>query len=408
MGGLLFGVYRPPLAFPGIPGIDFVVGRTSTNTLSVGLIPLSLPVAGVSSTSVTIGTGSKVFTVDASKLTPFNVVATNRIGLASAANSTNFLKGTVTSLVGSTLTINVPVGGTGGSGAFTDWELIEHLPPQCAYDAAATGIRTGSATSDFSIIDWDFRGLDSCFYLQQTKTITFSQCLFDLTNYVTDTNVPFMANRSGAPPFIVQNCTFNGANSTLNVTKCLGGTCILCEYSDFQAWPMDWADLNPVAGTTTNIRFNRVVITSSTLAAYGLHADGMQSTSWTTGIAFNIYNNNITMLTPPPGGSGVSFVFNIGAATGDWTAPTSIHDNIIGGGAFNIAAQQNSGHVNTSSISFTNNYCSDGIFGIFYTTGTTVANITVDAFRSTTTGAAQTFSYTDSGGGAHNNVTSIP
>lgn len=70
-----------------------------------------------STTSLTIGTGTKVFTTQASK----GYAAGQFFSAISAANSANFMHGTVTSYSGTTLTTNVT--DIGGSGTLADWNL---------------------------------------------------------------------------------------------------------------------------------------------------------------------------------------------------------------------------------------------------------------------------------------------
>ena len=70
-----------------------------------------------SSTSVSIGTGSKAFTVLAEQ----GYTNGYTVWIYSAANPANWMRGTVTSYSGTTLTVNVAT--TGGSGTFTDWQL---------------------------------------------------------------------------------------------------------------------------------------------------------------------------------------------------------------------------------------------------------------------------------------------
>jgi hypothetical protein len=70
-----------------------------------------------STTSLAIGTGAKVFTTQASK----GYAAGQFFSAISAANFANYMHGTVTSYVGTTLTTNVT--DIGGSGTFADWNL---------------------------------------------------------------------------------------------------------------------------------------------------------------------------------------------------------------------------------------------------------------------------------------------
>lgn len=70
-----------------------------------------------STTSLTIGTGAKVFTTQINK----GYAAGQFFSAISAANSANYMHGTVTSYVGTTLTVNVT--DIGGSGTLSDWNL---------------------------------------------------------------------------------------------------------------------------------------------------------------------------------------------------------------------------------------------------------------------------------------------
>lgn len=70
-----------------------------------------------STTSLAIGTGAKVFTTQADK----GYAAGQFFSAISAANSANYMHGTVTSYSGTTLTTNVT--DVGGSGTLADWNL---------------------------------------------------------------------------------------------------------------------------------------------------------------------------------------------------------------------------------------------------------------------------------------------
>ena len=71
-----------------------------------------------SSTSVAIGTGSKTFTIASGK-----AFGSGFVFAQSSSNPAKYMTGYVTSYSGSTLTITVPTGGTGGSGAALDWNI---------------------------------------------------------------------------------------------------------------------------------------------------------------------------------------------------------------------------------------------------------------------------------------------
>ena len=76
---------------------------------------LTLKLIGTSSTSLAIGTGSKVFTTQADKLfTVGNYVIATR-------GTTDFMWGQVTAYTGTSLTLNVTA--TSGAGTYTDWTL---------------------------------------------------------------------------------------------------------------------------------------------------------------------------------------------------------------------------------------------------------------------------------------------
>lgn len=90
--------------------------------------------ADSSATSLTIGTGSKVFT------TVFNLAYApgTRLRAASAANAANFMEGDVTSVSGSTLTLNVDA--TGGSGTLADWQIgLANSPTPTPNPGCVTG-----------------------------------------------------------------------------------------------------------------------------------------------------------------------------------------------------------------------------------------------------------------------------
>lgn len=92
---------------------------------------------GTSSTSLSIGTGSKVFTTQANKL--FGV---GRYVIAvSAADTTNFMYGMVSAYSGTSLTVSVSA--TGGSGTKTDWIIYIAGGPGATGSTGATGATVG-------------------------------------------------------------------------------------------------------------------------------------------------------------------------------------------------------------------------------------------------------------------------
>lgn len=95
------------------------------------LLGMALPTYGdTSSTSLTIGTGTKVFTTSTGKAW----VAGQTVV---ASNGANFMKGLVTSYSGSTLTVNVAT--VNGSGTFASWAI------GLSCNEAAARLATGAA-----------------------------------------------------------------------------------------------------------------------------------------------------------------------------------------------------------------------------------------------------------------------
>lgn len=77
-----------------------------------------------SSTSITIGSGSKTFTTSISSSNS-PIVAGDTVLIRSTANEANFMAGTVTSFSGNTLVVNVA--NTGGSGTFASWTISDSV-----------------------------------------------------------------------------------------------------------------------------------------------------------------------------------------------------------------------------------------------------------------------------------------
>jgi hypothetical protein len=104
---------------------------------SYGLTALGY--GGTSATSLTIGTGTKVFTTQSS-------LAYNgsRVRATSAANHNNWMEG-ITSYVGTTLTMTADT--TGGSGTYADWLF------SIAGQPGASGSGSGNVTGPGSAID---------------------------------------------------------------------------------------------------------------------------------------------------------------------------------------------------------------------------------------------------------------
>jgi len=97
---------------PETPGV--IVTACQQAQIGVGYYGLT------SSTSTTIGTGSKTFTTNlASNATAFTVGT--RVRLAYSVTPANFMEGVITSFSGTTLVVNVD--NTGGSGTYASWTV---------------------------------------------------------------------------------------------------------------------------------------------------------------------------------------------------------------------------------------------------------------------------------------------
>ena len=115
------------------------LAETNAETAETNAEAAAASVAGLSSTSTTslaIGTGTKIFTTQTGK----GYTAGQWVIAVSAANSANYMHGSVTSYSGSTLTTSIT--NTGGSGTLADWNI------SVSGTRGATGA-TGSI-SDFS------------------------------------------------------------------------------------------------------------------------------------------------------------------------------------------------------------------------------------------------------------------
>ncbi len=119
---------------PGSAILNFVIPRGST--------PL---VAGVSATSMAIGTGSKVFTTTAG-IDAF--VVGQFVRVVSRANGANYMAGSITAYSGTSLTINVTE--TGGSGTFTDWNIALSGVKGNTGNTGAVPVISGTSATSFT------------------------------------------------------------------------------------------------------------------------------------------------------------------------------------------------------------------------------------------------------------------
>lgn len=104
-------------------------------------VALSAAFKGTSTTSLTVGTGTKAFTTQADKA----FVAGAYVLAISAADTDNWMLGKVASYSGTTLTLTVLQ--TNGTGTHADWTLVPSGPPGEAGAAGAAGA-TGATGAD--------------------------------------------------------------------------------------------------------------------------------------------------------------------------------------------------------------------------------------------------------------------
>ena len=102
---------------------------------------LAAKITGTSTTSLSIGTGSKVFTTQSGK--DFNVGTFAEV-VSDADPATDWMFGQITAYSGTSLTINVVA--TNGSGTHTDWSIYGRAGPRGAA-ASGTGDFEGPASS---------------------------------------------------------------------------------------------------------------------------------------------------------------------------------------------------------------------------------------------------------------------
>ena len=120
---------------PAAGGNWFLTGTGSAGPAGAGY-------TATSTSSLTIGTGSKTFTTQSG----LAYVAGNTVQATYASNSADYMFGTITSYSGTTMVVNVTA--VGGSGTFASWNIsLQGLPGQVGSSASATLTGTGSSAT---------------------------------------------------------------------------------------------------------------------------------------------------------------------------------------------------------------------------------------------------------------------
>lgn len=381
--------FNPTFSPPGIPcgsiyvsTCDYPTGRTSTNQFRVAVSNGSDVLSNFSASSITIGTGAKVATIDTS-LSAFD--PTDLITLTSRANSANFISGTVTSLVGTTLTMNIT--SVGGSGTFSDWDCTHHLPAGSGYDAGVSGIRIGSNSAPITVTDWDFDGVNAVIYIQQSQHVSFVQTRFGLSNF-SFVNAPYIATRSGSATYSLTNVTIEGYSSFVGgATMALGNGLLSCSYCWIKNWPgSDVYNGAGVAGQATTLEYSVFDNVSTLDGSHGLHSDFSQL-NLRAGTALNIHHVIATLpTTTPPGGTDVDSILLWSSINGAWDATTSINNVIFYGGGYVIHVFQGANPANAPVAFGENVYFGAWAFGPTYTTDAPLSSLSITGIKSLTTG----------------------
>jgi hypothetical protein len=129
----------------GAPGTNASVSNSGTSLAAVFdfTIPSGKGYGGTSTTSLAIGTGSKIFNGIG---TGYAYAVGNYVRASSAAGGANFMEGFVTAYSGGNITINVT--NKGGSGTFANWSLSIAGDPGDVGVASLNG-QTGALASYF-------------------------------------------------------------------------------------------------------------------------------------------------------------------------------------------------------------------------------------------------------------------
>lgn len=129
-----------------LTGLDVTAAASSASAASTSETNAALSAAklkGTSTTSLAIGTGSKVFTTQAGKF----FTAGTWLLVTSDADPANYMHGQVTTYSGATLTLNVT--NTGGGGTLADWTI------DVSGTRGAAGVGTGDMLGANNLSDVD-------------------------------------------------------------------------------------------------------------------------------------------------------------------------------------------------------------------------------------------------------------
>lgn len=245
-----------------------------------------------STTSLTIGTGAKVFTTQSSK----GYAAGQFFSAISAANSANYMHGTVTSYVGTTLTTNVT--DIGGSGTLADWNLsVSGSQGSTGANGAngwvylSTVTASSSATAD---IETTFDGTYDVYALTGTLVIPATDATnltarlkiggtyqtaanYDYhTNITASNSAAYSASNSGSDTAInITTNVSNGASSGVNFIMYINRPS-----DSVSVKKVEWVGESIIAGTSL----------SKNASGFGGYST---STSALTGVRFLFSSGNI-------------------------------------------------------------------------------------------------------------------
>lgn len=112
-----YSSFKPSVDGEYVTKIDNLIDELQTDVSALEGVQLGEQFIGSSTTSNTIGTGSKTFTVESDRAWTDGT----SLKITDTANEANYMQGNVTSYSGTTVIVNVTT--TGGSGTKTSWSL---------------------------------------------------------------------------------------------------------------------------------------------------------------------------------------------------------------------------------------------------------------------------------------------